>query len=86
MSESNNIVSSLREKEKNEAKMIILQGVNEKCRGIANDFFDCMEKKFSSELRSYSRSIDEVESISNEKFVPYCMKYHNLEMCLKNIK
>jgi hypothetical protein len=86
MSEPKNIVSSLREKEKNEAKMIILQGVDESCRGIANDFFDCMENSYKREFKSYPRSIDEVESISNEKFVPFCMKNHNLELCLSKLK
>lgn len=86
MSESKDIISSLREIEKNESKNQIIKQIDKNCRDIASNFFDCMEDKYRTFIKNHERSICEVEKTSNEEFVPFCMNEYNLEMCLKNLK
>ena len=85
MSEANFSLNE-KDKEKNDAKILILSRINSNCRTIANNFFDCMEKKYREIDKRYPRSIEEIEKISNDEFVPYCMNKFNLEECLEKNK
>ena len=82
MSESN-ILTSDNEKEKNDAKMVIVSKININCQILANNYFECLESKYREIDFRYKRSIEEIERISNEEFVPECMKKFNLEDCLE---
>ena len=81
------VLKRLENANKDEAKNIILETIIPECRGIAGNFFDCLENKMKTVDFNNPQEYEKLEKILNEKFVPDCMSSYNLEECIsKNEK
>ena len=77
------IMKKLENASKDEAKNIIIDLIIPECRGVAKNFFDCVEEKTQNIDFKNAKSYEEVEKDLNEKFIPGCMETYNLEGCLQ---
>jgi len=86
-SKEDEVLKKLETANKDEAKNIILDTIIPECRGVAGNFFDCLENKMKSVDFSNPKEYEKLEKLLNETFVPQCMSSYNLEECIsKNEK
>jgi len=65
-----------------EAKNLVIQSIIPQCRGVARDFFDCIEDRFKS-YENRQMDLKDMEREFNDNISPYCMRNFDLESCLK---
>ena len=77
------VLKKIENASKDEAKSIIIDLIIPECRGVAKNFFDCIEEKTQNIDFKSATSYEEVEKDLNEKYIPACMETYNLEGCLQ---
>lgn len=66
------------------AKELAIKGIVPECRNIALDFFNCIEENLRPiDKNGRTLSYQELEFELNKNIIPYCIKKHDLDSCLK---
>ena len=74
------IMRKLENSSKDEAKNIIIDLIIPECRGIAKNFFTCVEEKVST---LNANNENEFNQQLNDHFIPNCMQVYNLQECVE---
>lgn len=78
-------LKKLENSSKLEAKSIILDLIIPECRGVAKNFFDCVDQK--TQITDFTTTNNkDIENELDKKYIPDCMKTNNLEGCLESIQ
>ncbi len=64
-----------------EAKKIVLDSLPNECRGVASNFFDCVDVKIK-ELENNKFDMTKFEEEFNKSITPQCMSKYDMESCL----
>jgi hypothetical protein len=76
------LISKLENASPEEAKNLVVQSIIPQCRGVAKNFFDCIEDKIKV-YENKEMDLKQIEREFNDNISPSCMKDFDLEQCLK---